>query len=348
MYSIHRKVSAVRVSQATSKEIAMEYTKKQVQARAAMVRYEYNHGLLSTTEAALYESLPNWKWVLAMSFTDARALAQEQHFIKQRDFHNWPKPEGMPYNPHERYVKLGWVDWEDFLGINKKVSLSFTQARELARAQQFSSKTEFRRWDKPEGMPSNPDRKYKDSGWLGYADFLGTTSMSFTAARTLTHAQHFSNNVEFKQWDKPKGMPGDPSSKYKDSGWVNWGDFLGNGNAYRGTFLSFTKARALARTQHFTGEVEFKNWKRPEGMPSDPSKYYKDSGWRGMKNFIGTEYLSFTKARTLARAQHFKTMREFDVWNKPVGMPRIPDSLYKHTGWVNWYDFLGKKERKTK
>ena len=25
----------------------------------------------------------------------------------------------------------------------------------------------------PENIPSNPDKKYKDNGWKGWADFLG-------------------------------------------------------------------------------------------------------------------------------------------------------------------------------
>ena len=80
--------------------------------------------------------------------------------------------------------------------------------------------------------------------------------MSFTKARSLARAQHFTNVEEFYKWEKPKGMqgmPGSPHRTYKSSGWKGWGDFLGTGNTSpQASFMSFTKARSLARAQHFT------------------------------------------------------------------------------------------------
>ena len=55
------------------------------------------------------------------------------------------------------------------------------------------------------------------------------------------------------------------------------------------TFMPFIKARVLARAQHFSNLREFNNWKKPEGMPSNPNKIYADSGWLGYGDFLGNK-----------------------------------------------------------
>jgi len=76
----------------------------------------------------------------------------------------------------------------------------------------------------------------------------GANFMPFIEARSLARAQHLTGENGFRNWDRPEGMPSQPDSKYKDSGWVNWGEFLGTGNVHSKTFLSFTKARMLVCT----------------------------------------------------------------------------------------------------
>jgi hypothetical protein len=117
-------------------------------------------------------------------------------------------------------------------------------------------------------------------------------------------------------------------------------------------FMSFTKARSLVRTQRLISVIEFKAWKRPMGMPSNPRSVYKTLGWISWGDFLGTrntspqtEFMSFAKARTLAQAQHFTSQVVFHAWKKPMGMPSQPRSVYKTLGWINWFDFLGKKRR---
>ena len=113
------------------------------------------------------------------------------------------------------------------------------------------------------------------------------------------------------------------------------------------SFLLFTKARALARKQGFRNTKEFQVWRKPEGMPSEPSEVYVDSGWSGFGDFLGTgnvsekNFMPFTKARALARKQGFKGQRDFYVWSKPEGVPSSPRVAYAKSGWCGWGDFLG-------
>jgi hypothetical protein len=109
-------------------------------------------------------------------------------------------------------------------------------------------------------------------------------------------------------------------------------------------FMSLSTARTMVRAQHFNNQKEFYAWKKPVGMPSSPHRVYKNSGWLGYGDFLGNAFMSFTKARTLARAQQLADVKAFWKWKKPVGMPSHPNVLYKHSGWTNWYDFLGNKK----
>jgi superfamily II DNA or RNA helicase len=67
------------------------------------------------------------------------------------------------------------MNWKDFLGNEY---LSFEEAREFARNLNLKSAKEWYKWFKrgvrPENIPTNPDRTYKDKGWKSWADFLGT------------------------------------------------------------------------------------------------------------------------------------------------------------------------------
>ena len=51
----------------------------------------------------------------------------------------------------------------------------FEEARDRARTQEFNSRAEYARWAKNiAGMPVAPGPVYKDKGWAGWNDFLGT------------------------------------------------------------------------------------------------------------------------------------------------------------------------------
>jgi hypothetical protein len=110
----------------------------------------------------------------------------------------------------------------------------------------------------------------------------------------------------------------------------------------------------LARAQGFKNNNEFQAWKKPVGMPSSPNDKYKDSGWRGLGDFLGNgnichsdmAFLPFEKARILARAQGFKRQNEFNAWKKPQGMPSAPFRMYKDLGWRGMEDFLNSKQHR--
>jgi hypothetical protein len=111
--------------------------------------------------------------------------------------------------------------------------------------------------------------------------------VSFSEARALARKQNFKTLKEFDAWKKPEGMPSHPHTMYANSGWFGYGDFLGTGNVREKVFMSFTKARALARKQSFNNVRGFLAWNKPRDVPSNPDKSYADSGWTNWYDFLG-------------------------------------------------------------
>ncbi len=60
--------------------------------------------------------------------------------------------------------------------------LPFVQARVHVRSLKLKSISEWRKYcksgRKPTNIPSNPDKKYKDQGWISFGDWLGTARIA--------------------------------------------------------------------------------------------------------------------------------------------------------------------------
>ena len=263
--------------------------------------------------------------------------------------------------------------WEEFLSEYKIEFRHFEEARAFARNLNLNGREAWRKWSKsnerPNDIPSNPQNVYKDSGWIGYGDFLGTGNIapqnrefrSFEDARKFAHKLGLKSQVDWKKWSKsnkrPKDIPSLPSSIYKDSGWVSWGDFLGTGNTHKKDFRSFEDARKFAHKLGLKSQVAWEEWcksgKKPDNIPSTPQNVYKDSGWIGYGDFLGTgnlanrnrSFRSFKEARKFARNLKLNTKKAWKKWSKsskrPDDIPSRPDCIYKDLGWVGFGDFLG-------
>jgi len=278
----------------------------------------------------------------------------------------------------------------------KRKYRSFTKARAFARRLKLKSGAKWYKYCKgllpgkpplPADIPYKPDRTYKDKGWAGMGDWLGTgtvatrlrTFRSFTKARAFARNLKLKNQKEWNQYCK-EGLPGKPPlpvdiptaprQKYKDKGWVNWGDWLGTGTVATRlrTFRSFTKARAFARRLNLKSRTEWEKYCKgaiqgkpplPADIPSNPNNTYMDKGWTSWGNWLGTgtispslrKYRSFTKARAFARSLKLKSRTEWNRYCKgeipdklpfPADIPTNPHRTYKDKGWKSVSDWLGK------
>ena len=222
---------------------------------------------------------------------------------------------------------------------------------------------EYNEWSKsgkrPNNIPSSPDRYYKNSGWNGWPDYLGTEVREFLP---LDEAKKFmqslepkiKTNEEYNAWSKsgnrPNYIPGNPTRYYKNSGCTGWPDYLGTEVR---EFLSLDEAKKFMQSleQKITKKEEYQVWSksgnRPNYIPGNPTRYYKNSGCTGWADFLGTEFLPLDEAKKFMQSLEPKitTQLEYKVWSKsgkrPNYIPGNPDKYYKNSGWNVWADYLG-------
>lgn len=195
-------------------------------------------------------------------FEEARIFVVLKGFKSQKDFYSWrERPAFIPSNPPKAYGQR-WEGWAYWLGTGPKnprkpgrqvTYLSFTEARALARevAARLEMKqyTDWVRWaktdERPANIPADPRHVYLNSGWSGWPDWLGRKSSAASVAkqvRCFPDARAYARSLGLggsKAWFKwaatdsrPLDIPYSPDKRYRDEGWIGWGDFLGFSGAW--------------------------------------------------------------------------------------------------------------------
>ena len=318
------------------------------------------------------------------SFEEVKEYARKLKLKSQTEWRELAKtdkrPKDIPYSPDQTYKNKGWSGWGDFLGTGtiapfNRNFLPFEEARDFARKLGLKSQTEWREWAKTDKRPKNissaPVRTYKNKGWNGWGDFLGTNKianknikfLSFEEARDYARKLGFKSQNEWHKWaktdKKPEYIPSAADQTYKNKGWNGWGDWLGTGYIVpkNRKFRSFEEAKDYARKLGFKSKDEWCEWaktdKKPEDIPSAPRQTYKDKGWNGWGDFLGTnrianqkrKWITFEDARIFARSLNFMGKDDWTEWAKtrqrPDDIPAYPDEVYAKKGWSGWQDWLG-------
>lgn len=94
----------------------------------------------------------------------------------------------------------------------------------------------------------------------------------------------------------PEDIPKYPNdSKYTKQGWISWADWLNTKN-FKNSFWPFRKARNFI---HSLGLRSLDEWSlyrdgkikklglMPDYIPRSPHEAYKNSGWKGMPDWLG-------------------------------------------------------------
>ena len=159
---------------------------------------------------------------------------------------------------------------------------------------------------------------------------------------------------------KPKDIPRNAARFYKKTNdWKGWGDFLGTGNVapQLKSYRTFDKARKFVRKLKLPNQKEWKKYcgsgKKPDDIPSNPNLVYKNKGWKGFPDWLGTDYVAnqnrkyrlFEKARDFVRTLGLDTRDDWDNYcksgNKPDDIPSQPVEVYTGKGWKGIPDWLG-------
>ncbi|MFH2066497.1 MAG: DEAD/DEAH box helicase family protein [Pseudomonadota bacterium] len=273
----------------------------------------------------------------------------------------------------EAFIKS--IETKCWKSIAKLSWRPFEEAREFARSLNLSSVTQWREYykagKKPDDIPVTPDITYKDKGWNGYGDWLGTGNIanflrgyrSFKEAREFARSLNLKSGTEWKEFcnsgKKPSDIPVKVYRTYQNKGWKGWGDFLGTGRKATQDmeFLPFEEAREFARSLNLKNAAQWKEYcksgKKPDDIPAGPSNTYKDKGWKGWGDFLGTNTIAprlmvfrdFNEARKFIRSLELKSERQWKEYcksgNKPVDIPFKPYKTYKDKDWKSMGDWLG-------
>lgn len=250
--------------------------------------------------------------------------------------------------------------------------LPFEEARAFARSLGLQSERQWREWAKgarPDlpprspSMPTSPSRTYRDAGWAGVGDWLGTGATAtrlrvywpYERAKRFVHGVGLRSSTEWNQWCQgalpekpavPPSIPHGPARTYA-SQWESWGEWLGTGtvNNKDREFMSYAEARRLSQSLEFTTARAWLEWRSghrpdllgpPSGMPAHPTEHYQDAGWRGWRHFLGASYTgpsrsfrSFRDSRRFVRSLNLTSQRAFKAWcrGELKGRPTRPHDV---------------------
>lgn len=308
--------------------------------------------------------------------------------------------EGFPDWLGYGRAKVGYVQAEDSRWTFEKAR-KFAQSLGLTSQAEWRDYCAGRMSDKPPKpfeIPASPEHTYQGQGWSGYGDWLGTGrvapqkrfSRTFDAAREFAHTLKLDSSKEWSKYCQGKiaGLPALPSDmaarpdrSYKHRGWAGWEDWLGLGSPVvsdtpskrRRQYRSFAEAREFVRSlglggqkdwfRYCRGDLPEKNTK-PEDIPAHPREVYKNEGWIGFGDWVGTGvqkpsgiWRPFEEAREFARGLELKSSAEWQLYvaGKLLDLPPCPRDIpanpfklhaYIVAGWSGFPDWLGYKRKR--
>jgi hypothetical protein len=321
---------------------------------------------------------------LYLPFDEAKEYVHGLNFDSSHQWHDYcnsgDKPEHIPSNPQKVYRDNrdgGWTNMGDWLGTGRKKSGAiewrpFDAAREYVRRLNLKKGRElnvFKRSDAlPEDIPKKPDNAYKHE-WEGMSDWLGNNYVSAKAKR-----DKYKNFYEAREWARSKGLksgkewdslckrrelpediPRYPKQSYQNRGWNGINDWLGTEK--EADLKDFESARQEVRSRSIATMKDYHTLHKKgcfsSGIPVYPGSAYRDNGWKGPNDWLGTgkpdqkdiKYREFELAREFARSLGLKTQAEWIEFTKTANMPSdIPVQVrdyYNDKGWLGIPDWLG-------
>jgi hypothetical protein len=344
----------------------------------------------------VYKAWNGWKnWlgkyekVPFLTFEEARKKVRDKNLKSTAEWKKWcdwnldslgMKPPEIPASPHIYYKETGWIGYNDWLGTeNTRLNRdyrSFEEARKFARKLGLTSSEYWLKYckgeiknlpEKPEDIPTNVARKYRNIGWNGMNDFLN--AKEHRRIRRLTNARNFDDARDFvrqlkiknlKQWlkyikgelqgygPKPADIPNSPELVYKGNGWKGYGDWFGTYTIapFKRKFRSFESSREFARKLGLTSSEKWIEYckgnftnliKKPEDIPTNVARKYAGEGWKGYKDFLQSnlhrlnfsKFLPYEKAREFVHSLKLKDYKEWHNYidGKLSTLPKKPKNI---------------------
>jgi superfamily II DNA or RNA helicase len=260
----------------------------------------------------------------------------------------------------EKLSRFNWMPFEE--------ARDFVQKLGLKNVKDWYSYKETKKLN-PQ-LPLYPQGTYKEKGWNGWGDYLGSgtssnnnrTYLTFKEARALVRTYKLKNQndwIDFcKNGNKPDSIPSVPSRVYKNKGWLSLGDWIGTTAGWEGTYKSFEEAKKYIKKLNIKSVSEWykftKTKKRPIDIPVNPQRMYKSEfinwgDWLGGSHIRdrNAKYMSYDEASNFVQSLKIKTHKEWKEYcksdEKPKELPARPERVYKDDGWKGFKFFIGNR-----
>jgi hypothetical protein len=202
----------------------------------------------------------------------------------------------------------------------------FAEAREFVCSLRLKNSDEWHKFCKgqmpdkgtiPADIPANPNTTYATKGWKGYGDWLGTGTIApqlreylpFGEALAFVHTLKLKSRNDWKifcngqmpeKGTLPANIPVAPEHTYKSRGWKGFGDWLRTGTIApsQRDYLPFEEAREFVRSLKLKNQKEWRAFCKdqlpekgtlPPNIPSAAHRIYAKKGWKGARDWLGTE-----------------------------------------------------------
>jgi superfamily II DNA or RNA helicase len=349
---------------------------RQHQARGVIVEFDIDEKIakrinlqrfIQEIELKCWNRLAKLSW---RPFEEARAFV---HTLELKNRDQWrafckgqmPRkgtlPFDIPSTPNRTYAGIGWNGLGDWLGTGTiaprfKVYLPYEEARAFVQSLNLKSQKEWYKFTKkqmpekgtlPEDIPANPQRTYKQRGWKGFGNWLGTGTIAprlkvylpYEEARAFVRSLDLKNELEWIRFCKgqlpekgilPSNIPASAKKVYASEGWNGIGDWLGTGRIANINIIyrRFAHARAFVHSLKLKNRDEWQKYCKgqmpevgtlPADIPANPDNTYATEGWNGIGDWLGTgtiatksrDFLPFHEARAFVHSLKLKSTSEW-------------------------------------
>jgi hypothetical protein len=169
-----------------------------------------------------------------------------------------------------------------------------------------------------------------------------------------------SKNEWYNNLDKLSDfIPKNPVQRYKNDGWVSWGDFLDTGRISDNyvDYLSYGEAKKIIKQLNIKKIVDYKkltkNGEVQNNIPNRPERYYKNRGWVNWGDFLGCEiianqnkkFFNLEEFKINIKKLNIKKMSEYKKYclssSRDERMPTNPLTVYRREDKnVSWLDIV--------
>ena len=231
-----------------------------------------------------------------------------------KDWHDWLGTEdrtvrSQDHSPDNIRMNILWATeagskWMNFFEARQivwKYNYEYQEEWELLTQGKFPRKV------LPDNIPINPDQVYRFVGWKGWKDWLihpdnRTDYTEFYLARDFVRSNRIPDKDSWRDFLKQRAslteqyqlkLPVRPHLEYRESGWQSWEDWLGTEITYH----DFKSTRKYILSLKLRNEKDWNDFihghlthkpKRTENIFAYPEIAYRDEGWSGWEDWLGT------------------------------------------------------------